>query len=156
MTVSYDIFTEMFLDKITEYDFMQMDIADRTDIVDGYMRRALAGFRKNCLYDFYTAGNNETREFSFDLSEKESAALEDDITEIADIVSEGMIVQWLKPYKNRQENMENFISTRDISVHSPAELLMRIGNAYNDAQKEFIDKIREYSYNHGDLTSLHI
>ena len=79
-----------------------------------------------------------------------------DLDEIVDIVSEGMLVQWMKPFVYKQEGLENVLNTKDFTTYSPAELLMRIGNAYNAAQKDFTNMMREYSYNHGDLTDLHL
>ena len=65
-------------------------------------------------------------------------------------------MQWMKPYTYSQENLENVLNTRDFTTYSPAELLMRVGNAYEKAQKDFTKMMREYSYNHGDLTDLHL
>lgn len=149
MSVSYDLFTEAFLSKVTEYEFMQLTEDDRTATVDTYMKRAFSAFRKNCKYDFATTGDSELREFDVDVPD-------DDLIEIIDIVSEGMLVEWMKPYTYRQELLENAINTRDYSLYSPAELLRRVGSAYAAVQKDFIQKIREYSYNHGALTELHL
>ena len=81
---------------------------------------------------------------------------DEDLDEIADIVSEGMLVQWMKPYTYKQESLESVLNTKDFTTYSPAELLMRIGNAYAAARKDFTNMMREYSYNHGDLTDLHL
>ena len=149
MSVSYDLFTGAFLAKISEFEFLQLPAADRTNIVDGYMKRAVAEFKHICVYDLMNAMNDETREFAIDIED-------DDIDEIVNIVSEGMVVQWLKPYIYRQELLENTLNTKDFTTYSPAELLMRVGNAYKDSQKDYLQMTREYSYNHGDLTDLHI
>lgn len=149
MSVSYDLFTGAFLAKISEFEFLQLPAADRTNLVDGYMKRAVAEFKHICVYDLMNAMNNETREFAIDIED-------DDIDEIVNIVSEGMVVQWLKPYIYRQELLENTLNTKDFTTYSPAELLMRVGNAYKDSQKDYLQMTREYSYNHGDLTDLHI
>jgi len=149
MSVPYDKFTEAFLAKICEFEFIELDDDERTEIVDGYMKRAVSAFKKNCKYDLTSAADDEEREFDIDVSDE-------DLEELVDIISEGMLVQWLKPYLYRQEQLENALSTRDFSTYSPAELLMRIGNAYAKVQKDYTQMIREYSYNHGDLTSLHL
>lgn len=149
MGVPYDVFAGAFLAKISEYSFLSLAKEDRTEIVDGFMKRALSAFRKNCKYDFFTTGDDQLRMFSVDISEA-------DLTEIADIVSEGMVGQWLKPYVNKQENLENVLNTKDFTTYSPAELLMRVGNAYSKVQKDYTNMIREYSYNHGDLSDLHL
>lgn len=149
MGVPYDVFAGAFLAKISEYSFLSLAEEDRTEIVDGFMKRALSAFRKNCKYDLFTTGNDIKRIFDIDIPEA-------DLTELADIISEGMVVQWLKPYVNKQEILENVLNTRDFSTYSPAELLLRVGNAYSKAQKDYRDMIREYSYNHGDLSDLHL
>lgn len=149
MNVPYDVFTEAFLSKISEYDFLSLDEADRTAIVDGFMKRALTSFKKNCKYDFLSAQDDKIREFNIDVPIG-------DIDELAEIISEGMIVQWLKPYTFKQESLENVLNTRDFTTYSPAELLLRIGNVYKDAKKNYTQLIREYSYNHGDLSDLHL
>ena len=148
MGVSYDLFTKSFLDKVSEYDFIRFDDADRTAIVDGLMKRACAQFNKICLYDIVT-GDDDIRELSVDIPDG-------DIEEIVDIVSEGMLVQWMKPYMYRQENYENILNTTDFSSYSPAELLHRITAAYKMCKRDFSNMMKEYSYNHGDLSTLHL
>lgn len=149
MGIPYDLFTGAFLSKVSEFEFISLPEEDRTAIVDGYMKRAINAFKKNCKYDLISTGDDDTREFSVDIPRNA-------IDEIVDIVSEGMIVQWLKPYVYKQELLENSLTTRDFSMYSPAELLMRVGNAYTKAQKDYTQAIREYSYNNGKLTELHI
>lgn len=148
MSVSYDVFAGAFLSKITEYTFIQIPDENRTVIIDDYMKRAIPRFAKVCKYDL-TVFDDDVREFSVDIPL-------DALDEIVDIVSEGMLEQWMKPYVYRQENLENVLNTRDFTTYSPAELLLRISNAYAKVQKDYTNMIREYSYNHGDLSDLHL
>lgn len=146
MSVSYDLFTSAFLGKVTEYDFIRLDPHDRNSTIDGYMKRACAQFDRICKYDLVSY-DDALREFHTTIPD-------DEIDEIVDIVSEGMMVQWMKPYFYRAENLENVLNTADFTQYSPAELLYRITNAYNTSKKDFTRMIREYSYNHGDLSDL--
>lgn len=148
MSISYDAITNAFLSKITEFEFLQIPEEDRTIIIDGYMKRAVAAFKNVCQYDL-TAYDDTLREFTDDFDET-------DIDEILEIISEGMLVQWLKPYVYKQELLENALNTADFTTYSPAELLLRVGNAYAKAQKDYTQMVREYSYNHGDLSELHL
>lgn len=148
MSVSYDIFTDAFLSKITDFKMFLLDDETRTSAVDGYMKRAISQFSYISAYDF-SIWDDDIREFDVNIPEN-------DLVEIVDIISEGMLVQWMKPHTYKQELLENALNTKDFSVYSPAELLLRIGNAYADAQRNFTQMIREYSYNHGDLTELHL
>ena len=165
MNVPYDKFTEAFLSKITEYDFVNMTDFERNSTIDGFMKRAIAAFKHICNYDFTTTGDDNVREFSIKVTvddqegERQKALDEElakDLDEIVDIVSEGMLVQWMKPYTYKQESLESVMNTRDFSTYSPAELLLRIGNAHTAARKTFTNMMREYSYTHGDLTDLHL
>ena len=148
MSVSYDVFTKAFLNKVTEFDFPIEDYA-RNEIVDGFMKRAISAFGKVCKYNLVSTGDDLIREFGIDVAVE-------DIDELTDVISEGMLVQWMKPYVYKQENLENVLNTRDFTTYSPAELLLRISNAYKQAQRDFTNMVREYSYRHGDLTVLHL
>lgn len=149
MSISYDLFVGEFLNKITERDLLSLAPNERDETVIGYMKRAINGFKKVCKYDLTTTRDDDNQIFNIDIAPE-------DIDDITDIISEGMIVQWLKPYVFRQELMENVINTRDFTTYSPAELLLRVGNVYAKAQKDFTQMIREYSFNTGDLTDLHL
>jgi hypothetical protein len=148
MSVSYDVFTGAFLAKVTEYDF-PIGSFERNEMVDGYMKRAIAEFKKICKYDLTSTADDIVREFHVEIAQE-------DMDELANIISEGMLAQWMKPYVYRQENLENVLNTRDFTSYSPAELLLRIKDTYSMVQRGFTNMMREYSYNHGDLTDLHL
>ena len=148
MSISYNLFTEAFLHKVTEYDFIRLDDYDKNNTVDGYMKRACAKFGEVCKYDLST-GDDVLREFHITIPENE-------IDEIVDIVTEGMLVQWMKPYVYAGENLKNMLNTSDFSSYSPSELLYRVKSAYEMCRKDFTRQMRDYSYRHGDLTDLHL
>ncbi len=148
MSISYDAFISAFLSKTTEFELLQLVEEDRNSILDSYLKRAASNFDKVCTYDL-SQRDDELREFVTEFEEG-------DIDEIIDILSEGMLVSWLKPYVYKQELLENVMNTKDFSVYSPAELLLRVSNTYSKAQKDFTQMMREYSFSHGDLTELHL
>lgn len=149
MSVPFDVFTAAFLSKISEYDFLEFDDNDRNATVDEFLQRAVAQFKHVCKYDLSGNMDKDERMFAIDVEDC-------DIDELVDIISEGMVMQWLKIYLNKQELLEMGLNTRDFTAYSPAELLRRVGDAYDRARKEYIQAVREYSFNHGDLTRLHI
>lgn len=148
-SISYDVFTGAFLTKIAEFDFGKLEESVATALVDGYMRRAISAFNKICKYSLVESADDETRTISVDMAVG-------DMDEIVEIISDGMVVQWLKPYLYQQENLQNVLNTRDFSAYSPATLLQQVRQTYEKAQRDFVQGIREYSYNHGDLSQLHI
>ena len=135
MSVPYDKFTEAFLAKITEYDFVNMKDFERNNLIDGYMKRAIAAFRHINPYDLSSTADDNIREFNVDIPAEE-------IDELVDIISEGMLAQWMKPYTYKQENLEMALNTRDFTTYSPAELLNRISSAYAKVQKDFVSMMR--------------
>lgn len=149
MAISYDVFIDTFLSKITEYEFIKLDDDTAAHLLDGFMKRAVSEFKSVCKYDLTTTQDDTLRQFDVDIDDG-------DLDEILNIISEGMVCQWLKIYVNKQENLENVLNTRDFTTYSPAELLLRVGNAYSQAKKDFVQMIREYSFVHGDLTQLHL
>ena len=87
----------------------------------------------------------------------EYAFLSDEIDdEIIDIVTDGMVVEWLRQYVNNSDNLENILNTKDFTMYSSKNLLAEIKSLYQDEQKAFTNSMREYSYNHGDLSNLHL
>lgn len=149
MTISYDTFTKDFLQKITEYVFLRLQEETRQDIIDGYMKHAFQQF----------AVVNRSVIVSMDDIERTieiNAITSIDADEFVDIITEGMVVQWMKPYMYKQENLENMLNSTDFSAYSPAELLYRIKSAYEMCKQDFTHRVRKYSYDHGDLTDLHI
>lgn len=149
MSVSYDIFISNFLAKISEFEFIKLQEENRTAIVEGYMKSAIANFQNYCPYDFSTSGDDQNKVYNIDI-------LDSELFEIADIISQGMVVQWLRPFVNRQELLELHLNTRDFSTFSSSELIKQIVGLCNKAQRDYIQMVREYSYNHGDLTVLHL
>lgn len=149
MTVSYDTFVSDFLQKITEYNFLRFDEELREKIVDGYMKHAIQQFSVVCK-NVIIGLDDEQRTVEFE------GSTETDRDEIVDIITEGMLVQWMKPYMYKQENLENMLNSTDFSSYSPAELLKRVHGVYDMCKKDFTNRIRNYSFDHGDLTDLHI
>lgn len=148
MELSYDSIQSAFLGKITEYEFLQMPERNRTAMLNDIMYRAVVAFREVCEYDLSMRDDNR-RVFTDDFDDG-------DTDELIEIISEGMVYQWMKQFRNSQDILQNALNTRDYSVFSPAEMTRRVGSALTDVRREYIAMIREYSYRHGDLTSLHM
>ena len=152
MQVPYDFFIGAFLNKITEYTILGMDNEQRSAVVSTYMRRALSDFCAVCK-DLLVTYDDENMQISLTCTRTD---VKIDRDAIADIVSEGMVIQWLKPYVYRQENLENVLNTKDYSTYSPGGLLRQISSAYDKAQRDYTQMVREYSFRNGDIAGLHI
>ena len=148
MATSYSEIIGDFLDKVSEYKFLRCDEDECNQMAINYMKRACSQFnyifKNRTGFDLHDC-DDSTETFPFDIA-----------ADAIDVISEGMLVQWMKPYANNSENLENFLNTKDYSMNSTANLLSKVRSAYDDVRSEFVQAMREYSYNHGALNELHM
>ena len=141
----YKAIIDTFLDKISDYKLLNYEDYLVDELAVGYMKRVCTKFDKICQADLSQQDDNEY------------AFLSDEIDdEIIDIVTDGMVVEWLRQYVNNSDNLENILNTKDFTMYSSKNLLAEIKSLYQDEQKAFTNSMREYSYNHGDLSNLHL
>ena len=141
----YKAFIDTFLDKISDYKLLNYEDYLVDELAVGYMKRVCTKFDKICQADLSQQDDNEY------------AFLSDEIDdEIIDIVTDGMVVEWLRQYVNNSDNLENILNTKDFTMYSSKNLLAEIKSLYQDEQKAFTNSMREYSNNHGDLSNLHL
>lgn len=135
MTEYYKIFN-VFQDKISDPDLLLL----AKDVKRGYLAALLDRALSRCQRAIGDAvnlidRNGELMVFTDDLSD-----------EVIDILSEWMIVYWLKPYVNNADHLRNELITKDFSVFSPADLLDRIGVHYDRAYRQAKSLTNEYSF----------
>lgn len=142
MATPYSDVFNVFLGKITDYDLPKFNDIDREDILEGYMVSACVKFNKACLVDLYDR-DNDLKQFNNDLDD-----------EIIDIITENMLVEWLKPKLLSTENLENALSTKDFTLFSPANLLSNIRETMRLIKKEARVLINNYSFNNANPEEL--
>ena len=74
--------------------------------------------------------------------------------EIIDIITESMIVEWLKPKLYSLENLRNVLNTKDFTTYSPANLLDKIQTTYKEAKLESKRMMNNYSHYHGKVNEI--
>ena len=147
MIVSYERIISTFLTKITEYRLLNLPASTRDDIVGTYLRQAVTEFSVKCREPIIAFDNeHETLETENDIDE----------TEFVDIITDGMVYYWFTPMMHNQDILELNLNTTDFTAYSPAELLKQVRAAYTECKMRFRHRLRAYSYDHGDLTDLHI
>lgn len=147
MVVSYERIISDFLTKITEYRFLNLPKSSRDEIVISYMKKAVQDFSTVCRENIVAFNDAE-----------ETVEMENEIDEIefCNIVSDGMVYYWFYPAMHNQALLENTLNSVDFSSYSPAELLKQVRAAYADCTRKYTNRLRQYSYDHGDLTDLHL
>lgn len=147
MGTPHSVFMDAFLRKIKDYEHLSACIEHIEDEAFHYMKVVFAQFNRICEYNL-VASNDIAGEISETIKDE-------DLYEITDIVSEGMVMQWLKPWVNKSEGFENVLSTKDYTLYSPAKLLAEMKGLQKDSEIRYKSMVNEYSFNHGDLGSLH-
>ena len=148
MSTSFDLFTSAFMHKARAYNIVSEDTQIATEMLNEYLKVSLSRFNKYCEYDLSDI-NDELREINTDINKK-------DLEEIIDIVSEGMVVSWLQPFVNNSDNLFNVLNTTDYSQYAPHNVAKANKELYESARTHFKKLRKNYTYDHGDLTNLHI
>lgn len=139
MATPYSDVIEVFLNKITDMDLPKFDDITRDTIVIGYMKSACTKFAKVCEVDLYDR-DDELQEFSCDLDD-----------EVIDIITENMLVEWLKPKVLFSDNLSNVLNTKDFSMYSPANLLKELRETLAYLKKNARALVNNYSFAHSEV-----
>lgn len=142
---TYDEVYEIFLDKITDYDFAAYPEGVQDEILQALLTSACRRFNRICVYDIISKEKLEDGHtaFTVELGEEE-----------LDIITELMCVEWLKPFLNDTDNLHNRINTSEFSSVSPANMLSAIKETYSLSRQNARSLMNQYSYVHGDMTEL--
>lgn len=141
MGTTYDEIIEIFIDKISEYDWYKYTDIERDEIIEQYMFSACAKWR-NSGVDLNDR-DNENRRFNIKLTDEQ-----------IDIIVTGMIVEWLKPKVYDSDKMKTFLNTKDYRLTSPQGILDKIIQIYKIAKVEFKVMKSEYSFNRWNINEV--
>jgi hypothetical protein len=141
MATPYSDVYDVFKNKITDYDILVFTDDEKDEILKRLMVASCVKFKRNCLIDL-TDRDEAVGQFNNDLDD-----------EIIEIITTGMIVEWIKPKLLLSESYKNALSTKDLSFFSPANLLKEIRETHDYFKKEYRSMINRYSYDHGDVGS---
>lgn len=142
MATPYDAVLSKFLNKITDFDLGELTESRVKEILLGYMFSACSKFH-TCLVDL-SDRDEEGEQFNETLTE-----------EITEIITEGMIVEWLKPKVMHTDNLSNFLNSRDLSVAaSPRNVLNEIRTTLEESRAEFRRLVMEYSYTNSNASDV--
>jgi len=87
---------------------------------------------------------SENIEFSF----YDNGHFEDDLTyEEMYILAQGMVIYWLNPKVNREENLKQMVTDSDYKKLSGANMLDKMIKLYEKSLREFRMCMIEYTYN---------
>lgn len=140
MATEFDTVYGAFLGKVSDYDLADMAETDAKAVMSDYLQQAVGKFGESCKKDL-TAVTGES--FDADLTYFE-----------IDIISELMVEGWCKPRLYNLDLLRNKLSTKDFTTFSPANLLDKVREVYEQSHKRARSMINEYSYRENNIGEL--
>lgn len=110
MATSYDDIRDRFLAKIVDYDFLELDEDEISQMFDQYLMNAIPKFRY-CRKNLGDRDSN-SRVFNETLSDVEQ-----------DILSSLCVLEWVGMQVENKTNFQKYLTTKDFYIHSPANQL---------------------------------
>lgn len=142
MGTPYEDIIKAFLGKVTDLDLPRFENDMREEIVMGYMKTACAKFSRIC-----------SKVTDIDLSDRDNIlkCFNDELDdEVIDIITENMLVEWLKPKVLFSDNLSNVLNTKDFSTYSPANMLKELRETLDYLKKNARALINNYSFAHSE------
>jgi hypothetical protein len=105
------------------------------ELLQIFLNKAKTLYFKSCTKDL-TDVDNEEKQFNEDLSEEEQW-----------ILAEGIKLVWLEKQLYKEKELRNRISTKDYSLHSPANLIEKLTGLVNETRKTLKSYVVDYTFN---------
>ena len=113
MATSYDNIYDRFMNKITDFNIVELDDYSLGDMFQGWLKSAIVRSRK-CQHDL-SKRDDELQEFEEDLSDLE-----------IELLAMGMVNAWLSQYLNSTENVLQFIGGKEEKYYSQANHIAEV------------------------------
>lgn len=134
MGTPYSVVYQEFVFKIRGYELLSLYSDEREELAKIYMNSACRKFNKKSKHNLYTRTKADDG-FEETLEEEE-----------IDIITEWMVVEWLKPQLHSDELLESRLNTKDFTEFSPAKLIEQIRGVYKEAEKRVKYMTINYTY----------
>lgn len=141
LNTTYDDVIQAFLKKISEFSWCKLEDIEIDETVLGYMFSACAKFRTSKID--LTDRDNVLKQFNNHLDD-----------EYVDIITTGMIAEWLSPYVYNSDNMKLFLNTKDYNIVNQPQMLSQIRETQKECKLEFKSMVRNFSFNHNNINEV--
>lgn len=128
--------------RFRDYTWLKYSDEDKEYLLRNYLNFALTDFAPICLENLNDF-DDEAGVFNFVLS-----------NEVINILAVGVSYYWLDAKIMNSENLRNYMSTKDYTYFSPANLLREMTALKDMAWKEYQRRITMYGYFKADISSL--
>lgn len=140
MSTPYYVIDNSFLNKISDYYLLDMEDEDAQELIDGYRNSASVKFKK-CKK--LLNKDDELRQYNDTLTDEE-----------IEILSNLMVLEWLKPQINSMDLLKQSMSTKDYTIYSQANHLEALMQLKKDIKAEVDKLIISYTFSNNSLDDL--
>lgn len=155
MATTYSEIYEEFLDRITDPDLLLL-----SELSQEETKRVYLEFAVQKIQDYVTKTADLTRRTTVEIENEfgeleETEAFEDDLdNNIRVMLADYMTLAWLRPYMNNADLLRLHMNTKDFNTTSPANLLEKIGERFDEARRRARSLRNEYTYFTNDVSAL--
>lgn len=142
MSTPYSDIFKRAVFRFKDYDYLRMSDDEIHEVMSSFLRSAVADFAPVCQDDLYDV-DETLAQFNADLG-----------LEAQEILATGIAFYWTSARILDQELLRNSMSTKDYTYFSPANLLRESQTLRDSLRKEYRDRIVQYTYHHGDISSI--
>lgn len=139
---SFEEIYDRALTRFRDYTWLKYSDEDKAYLLRNYLHMAQSDFGPICLEDLENC-DEEIGGFNITLS-----------NEVINILAAGISYYWLDARIMNSENLRNYMSTKDYSYFSPANLLREMTALKEMAWKEYQRRMTMYGYFKANLSSL--
>ena len=154
MATTYSEIYEEFLDRITDPDLLLL-----SELSQEETKRVYLEFAVQKIQDYVTTADltkRTTVEIENEFGDLEEVdAFEDDLdNNVRVMLADYMTLAWLRPYMNNADLLRLHMNTKDFNTTSPANLLEKIGERFDEARRRARSLRNEYTYFTNDVSVL--
>jgi hypothetical protein len=133
MATSYEIVYNRFVQKITDFNILDLDDYSLDNMLDGWLKSAIVRTRK-CEHDL-SLRDDEAQEFTEDLSDLE-----------IELLALGMVDSWVTPMLNSTELTLQFLGGKEEKFYSQSQQLAELRNIKKENSLEMNRLHNYYTY----------
>jgi hypothetical protein len=133
MATSYEIVYNRFVQKITDFNILDLDDYSLDNMLDGWLKSAIVRTRK-CEHDL-SQRDDEAQEFAEDLSDLE-----------IELLALGMVDAWVTPMLNSTELTLQFLGGKEEKFYSQSQHLAELRTIKKENSLEMNRLHNYYTY----------
>ena len=143
MTSSYEKIYSSFLSRVTDYSFVEVNEDDVVDLMNGWMKSVVSQpyvrrLFSSIIFDDY----EEVVEFDLKTSVDDSA--DDDF--VTEILSRGMVIEWLEPQVKSVVNIAQMFGGKEQKFYAQSTHMAELKDMLKTAKSELRRMICDYGY----------